>query len=125
MQKRSVSTAMLHRILALAIAIAVAVPRPALACMLDHDTLRQERARFPHALELITGKFLRHSKEAYEWRIRDRTARLASDPKNLALLDDLAVAYQKVGDTAKAIEVMATADRLAPGRYETLANLGT
>ena len=52
--------------------ITLAVPAPALACMWDHDTLRQERARFPHALELITGKFLRHSKEAYEWRIRDR-----------------------------------------------------
>src|SRR6185295_314833 len=77
------------------------------------------------ALELITGKFLRHSKEAYEWRIRDRTARLAADPNNLALLDDLAVAHQKVGNTARAIEVMTAADRLAPNRYETLANLGT
>jgi hypothetical protein len=52
------------------------------ACLWDYDTLRQERARFPGALELITGKFLRHSPEFYQWRIEDRRRRLDADPRN-------------------------------------------
>ena len=78
--------------------VAVAlIPSLALACAWDYDTLKMERQRFPSALELITGKFLRHSPEFYEWRIRDSEAKLAADPNNLAYLDDLAVAYDKVG----------------------------
>jgi hypothetical protein len=42
------------------------------ACIWDYDTLAMERQRFPHALELITGKFLRHSAAFYEWRVQDR-----------------------------------------------------
>ena len=45
----------------LAIVLVIAAPAIAIACMWDSDTLKQERARFPDALELITGKFLRHS----------------------------------------------------------------
>ena len=101
---------------------AVGVLLASLACMWDSDTLRQERARFPSALELITGKFLRHSPELYRWRIADREARLLVTPDDPALLDDLAVAYAKTGDPDKAIAVM----RRAPAeRYETAANLGT
>ncbi len=37
------------------------------ACLWDTDTLQMERQRFPDALELITGKFLRHSREFYDW----------------------------------------------------------
>jgi len=43
------------------------LPAAAVACLWDYDTLKQERARFPSTLELITGKFLRHSPEFYEW----------------------------------------------------------
>ena len=68
------------------------------ACLWDHDTLRQERQRFPDTLELITGKILRHSPEFYEWRIKDRLYKLEADPMNLAYYDDLAVAYEKTGD---------------------------
>ena len=49
------------------IAVALlALPTAAFACLWDYDTLKQERARFPDALEVITGKFLRHSPEFYE-----------------------------------------------------------
>lgn len=105
--------------------MALSVPKFAVACMWDYDTLKMERSRFPDALELITGKFLRHSPEFYEWRIQDRLKRLESDPANVALRDDLAVAYDKTGQHEKAIETALNIEKLQPGRYETSANLGT
>ncbi|MBX9656494.1 hypothetical protein K2Y11_22995 [bacterium] len=101
------------------------LPAAAMACLWDHDTLQQERARFPSTLELITGKFLRHSPDFYRWRIEDRLNRLEKDGANAELLDDLAVAYQKTGQTDKAIETMERKELLKPGLYETYANLGT
>ncbi|MEO1998443.1 MAG: hypothetical protein ABGZ17_24635 [Planctomycetaceae bacterium] len=98
---------------------------PLVACLWDSDTLEMERRRFPTALNLITGKFLRHSPEFYRWRIKNRLERLqtrADDPK---LLDDLAVAYDKTGQHQRAIETMLDNDDRVPGRYETYANLGT
>jgi len=104
---------------------ALVVPSRACACLWDYDTVLMERASFPDALELITGKFLRHSRELYDWRIHDRLAKLAEDPERLEWLDDLAVAYDKTGDHRKAIATMERAEAIAPGRYETAANLGT
>ncbi len=103
----------------------LAVPVTAWACLWDYDTLRQERARFPAALELITGKFLRHSEEFYAWRIQDRLAKLKADPTNLGYHDDLAVAYQKTGQHAKAVETILAKEKIKPGLYETYSNLGT
>lgn len=105
--------------------IAVLAPTAGFACLWDHDTLAMERSRFPSALELITGKFLRHSPEFYEWRIRDRLAKLEKEPENLAYLDDLAVAYDKTGHDDKAIETILKKEKIKPGLYETYANLGT
>jgi len=99
------------------------IPSLALACLWDYDTLKMERQRFPTTLELITGKFLRHSPEFYEWRIRDREAKLAADPNNLAYLDDLAGAYDKIGKPEKAIEVMHQSAKVQPVRYETESNI--
>jgi tetratricopeptide (TPR) repeat protein len=101
------------------------VPAIAAACLWDYDTLKQERTRFPSTLELITGKFLRHSKEFYEWRIQDRLYKLAADPTNLGYHDDLAVAYQKTGQHAKAVEAILAKEKISPGLYETYSNLGT
>jgi tetratricopeptide (TPR) repeat protein len=95
------------------------------ACFWDYDTLQMERSRFPSALELITGKFLRHSPEFYSWRIEDRQRRLRAEPDNLALYDDLAVAYDKTGAHDKAIETILRSHAKSPDRYETVANLGT
>ncbi len=95
------------------------------ACIWDRDTLAMERERFPTTLELITGKFLRRSRELYLWRIANRTERLKSEPENLALSDDLAVAYDKTGQHDKAIALAKSMRDKKPGRYETEANLGT
>ena len=101
------------------------VSTAAVACLWDTDTLQQERERFPNVLELITGKFLRHSKPFYQWRIADRLKRIQSDPDDLTLYDDLAVAYDKTGQHERAIETMLKKDAIQPDLYETEANLGT
>ncbi|HEY1067254.1 MAG TPA: tetratricopeptide repeat protein, partial [Pirellulales bacterium] len=115
----------LRRPIAFALVLICALAAPAVACLWDSDTLWQERAAFPSALELITGKFLRHSPEFYAWRVQDRLEKLKADPNNLALRDDLAVAYQKTGRSAEAIAVLEEKERIQPGVYETYSNLGT
>ena len=109
----------------IAAVLVLALPVQVFSCLWDYDTLKQERSRFPSTLELITGKFWRHSTEFYEWRIKDRLERLKSDPQNLDFLDDLAVAYQKTGQTDKAVQVMLDKDKLKSGEYKTYSNLGT
>lgn len=113
-----------HR-LCITLFIVLGVPATAVACLWDYDTLKQERARFPDTLELITGKFLRHSPEFYEWRIQDRLYKLKIDPTNLEYHDDLAVAYEKTGQHDKAIETILAKEKIKPGLYETYSNLGT
>ena len=103
----------------------VLIPAPLAACLWDSDTLEEERKQFPTVLELITGKFLRHSPAFYEWRIEDRKKRLEEDPENVALYDDLAVAYEKTGQRDLAIETILKKEEISPGLYETYANLGT
>lgn len=98
---------------------------PALACIWDSDTLEMERQRFPTVLEIVTGKFLRHSIEFYQWRILDRTKKLATNPDKLEFYDDLAVAYSKTGQQSKAIETILQKDKIKPDVYETYSNLGT
>lgn len=101
------------------------IPSPLAACLWDSDTLEEERRQFPSVLELITGKFLRHSPAFYEWRIEDRKKRIEEEPENVALYDDLAVAYEKTGQTDLAIETILKKEEISPGLYETYANLGT
>ena len=95
------------------------------ACLWDHDTIQMERHWFPETNELIVGKFLRHSPEFYKWRIKDREAKIRRFPDSLVLYNDLAVAYSKLENNKKAIEIMLQKEKIKPGLYETYANLGT
>ena len=54
------------------------------ACLWDWDTRQMERRRFPGTLEMITGKFVRHSPAYYQWRIQDRTKRIRSPAEDPA-----------------------------------------
>ena len=102
-----------------------AIASAAHACLWDWDTLQMERRRFPGTLEMITGKFVRHSPAYYEWRIQDRAKRMRSPAEDPGLADDLAVAYSKLGRHAEAIVLLEQVLAAHPDRYETLANLGT
>lgn len=95
------------------------------ACLWDWDTLQMERRLFPGTLEIITGKFVRHSPAYYEWRIQDRTQHMRSPAEDPDLADDLAVAYSKLGRHAEAVALLEQVLEDHPDRYETLANLGT
>ena len=97
----------------------------AYSCLWDYDTIEMERRQFPSTLELITGKFLRHTPEFYYWRVKDREARLVKTPDKASLYDDLAVAYSKLGQNLEAIDLMKKKEKIAPNKYETFANLGT
>ena len=96
-----------------------------LFCYWDYETLLMEQVRFPGATELIAGEFRRHSPEFYQWRIEDRLEKIESHPDDLSLLDDLAVSYDKLGQSELAIQTMLDKDKRQPGLYETHANLGT
>lgn len=93
-------------------------------CGWDWDTIQMEKQQFPTVHELITGKFLRHSPELYYWRIKNRTSLIKKYPDSLHYYDDLAMAYDKTGDSKKAIETMLKKDELKKDQYETWANLG-
>lgn len=95
------------------------------ACMWDVDTVEMERQQFPGIHELIVGHFVRHSPEFYYWRMRNRQAQLTVFPDSLPLIDDLAVALDKLGHSEIALRYMEYADSLQPCRYETYANRGT
>jgi len=105
--------------------LSVVMTTVALACLWDSDTLQMERLRFPGALEIITGKFVRHSRAYYEWRVTDRGQKLNQTPGEPALVDDLAVAYAKLGRPAEGIALLEISLAARPDRYETLSNLGT
>ena len=106
------------------------------ACLWDADTLWQERRESPGVLELIVGKFPRHTDAFYEWRVTDRRKRLALHDSGVeeldanaraGLYDDLAVALDKLGRRDEALEVSEKKSNRVPGvgEYETAANRGT
>lgn len=98
---------------------------PLHACLWDTETLLQERMAAPSVLEVIVGKFPRHSPAYYKWRLQNCLAQLESDPNNNRLLDDIAVSYEKLGNHEAAIAIAKEQLSRDPRRYETLANLGT
>ncbi len=116
---------MSRKSLLLASLLLAASSATSLACLWDYDTLQMERLRFPAALEIITGKFVRHSLAYYEWRITDRKQKLQTLPGDPALIDDLAVAYAKLGRPEEGIALLEPALAARPDRYETISNLGT
>lgn len=112
----------LKQVLALSLLV---VNLTAIACINDSDAKFFEAQKFPSATELASGDFITHSKEFYEWRAKDRLEKLKKEPENLAYYDDLAVSYEKSGQTQKAIDTLEQVYSKHPDRYETLANLGT
>jgi len=97
----------------------------AFACFWDYDTIEMERRQFPSVIELISGKFLRHSPEFHYWRIKDREQKIRKFADSLNLYDDLAVSYSKIGKHKKAINIILKKDSITPRLYKTYANLGT
>lgn len=106
--------------------LALAFPCACFACLWDEDTLEMERQQYPEVHELIAGHFVRHSDAYYQWRIGDRTTK-SVDQRTPEDYNDIAVAYDKLGDHDKAIETIREKMNRWPNEnvYESEANLGT
>ncbi len=97
-------------------------------CLWDSDTLDTELRGLPDAFDLVVGKWHRHSDAYYQVRV---DMLLAKTSLTLGDYDDLAVAYEHLGQRDKAIEVMAQkAESLldkpdTEHQYRYHANLGT
>ncbi|MCB9917029.1 MAG: hypothetical protein H6832_01340 [Planctomycetes bacterium] len=105
----------------------------ALPCLWDKDTLADELRGLPGHFELVSGRWFRHSDAYYRKRIDTIPALLEKQPNAFELYDDLAVAYEFLGNDGEAVRVMrdkgAALAKLdeAPkdARYRYHANLGT
>ncbi|MBA2116520.1 hypothetical protein [Bremerella alba] len=108
------------------VALALAFPCACFACLWDEDTLEMERQQYPEVHELIAGHFVRHSDAYYQWRIGDRTTK-SVDQRTPDDYNDIAVAYDKLGQHDKAIETIREKMDRWPDEnlYESQANLGT
>ena len=76
---------------------------PANACLNDQDTLAREARARPEALNAITGRFERNPPLYYQMRITRESAQIAVNPNDLDKYDDVAVAYDRLGDDDSAI----------------------
>ncbi|MCO4780681.1 MAG: hypothetical protein KC646_00040 [Candidatus Cloacimonetes bacterium] len=102
------------------------------ACIWDSDTLKFESEGLPSVVDTIGGRFKKLPDSYYQFRI-DRLKK----QKVLSLFDydDLAVAYDRVGNSKQAIETILLKETLDKSNfsvgerddihYKTLANLGT
>ncbi len=101
------------------------------ACLWDSDTLAYEAKKFPEVVDAIVGRFERYPAKYYEMRIRRIKPIFESGKATLEQLDDLAVAYDRVGKDTEAILVMAKKAELLKAKpdkehqYRYYANLGT
>lgn len=110
---------------AVALLAGLALGAPSRACLWDRDTTELERLRQPPLWLIVAGLKARLEDDVLETRAADTRTRLAVGAFRPALADDLAVALVRLGRPAEAVAVLRESDRRAPGRFETLANLGT
>ena len=96
---------------------------PADACVNDSYTVIDESQMDPEVFELITGQFPHHGDAFYEARVRRYTEAPPSDGQLLDL-NDLGVAYLKLKQYDKALEVFSNIEASYPNQYKTHANLG-
>ena len=113
------------------------LPALAIPCLWDTETVVTEDTEFPTELEFLAGKFARHSDAYYRWRVENRKERFYARSENGSKpnaergsgsfddLNDLAVAYDKLGQHDSAIATMEKSLARNGTRYEILANLGT
>lgn len=115
-------------------------PSVAHACLWDRDTLATEFEGAESVVHAILGRFPRNPPLFYEMRLARIEQELAGNPADrLALLDDAAVACDRLGRSDCAVSFMAqkklllddpnfrgySAEQLVEHEYRYLANLGT
>jgi tetratricopeptide (TPR) repeat protein len=119
-----------------AVALLLAFPLALAACLWDRDTPASEAKGLPEVVAVLSGRFPRNPPLYYEMRLERVTARLKTDPADLAAYDDAGVAFDRLGRGDEAIAWMdkkkQELDRLDPKSpnvkehlYRYHANLGT
>lgn len=95
------------------------------ACLNDRDSdaLATQNARFPDALRVLSGRFERNPPRFYTMRIARVTKQLKPRPRDFALYDDLAVAFDKGGDDEAALRAMAHKRAILPS-FDAKENAG-
>lgn len=123
-----------RRLLLWGMVVAAAMLPPIVyGCAWDRDTMAAEVDGRMETLNALVGNFDVFPARYYEMRIERITEELKSNPKQLDLYDDIAVASDRVGRSTDAIEWMARKreqldlleDRDIEHEYRYLANLGT
>lgn len=77
---------------------------PTYACLWDRNTIEREAKEKPDVLKVITGRFPRNPTLFYEMRIEREESELKTNPNRYENYDDIAVAYDRLGDDDKAIQ---------------------
>jgi tetratricopeptide (TPR) repeat protein len=106
-------------------AVSAALLGLALACLWDSDTLAEEALRQKDVGDVVRGRITKHSTFFYEEKVRYTKPLVDAGKAPAERYDDLAVAYDHLGQYDEAIAVMRAKDERFPGLYTTLANQGT
>lgn len=88
------------------LALLAAVPTRACLNDRDTDTLAKESRALPGMVEVITGRFERNPPLYYQMRIARIEKELKQNPDDFAQYDDIAVAYDRLGESGKALKWM-------------------
>lgn len=96
-----------------------------LTCLWDSDTLAEEALRQKDVGEIVRGRITKHSTFFYEEKVRYTKPLVDAGTAAAERYDDLAVAYDHLGQFDEAIAVMVAKEARFPGEYTTLANQGT
>ncbi|CAG0993778.1 hypothetical protein PLCT2_02626 [Planctomycetaceae bacterium] len=128
---------------------ALVIGAPLCACLNDRDSRARSQQRhderntnpdegFPDIRDVVTGRFDRFPSAFYQRRIELSQERIAANPGDFEAYDDMAVAYDRIGDDDKAVEVIerkraaldarkktTPSDEWKEHDYAYFANLGT
>lgn len=97
----------------------------AVACLWDHETLKEEALRQKDVAEIVQGRIMKHSPFFYEEKASYTKKKIDAGDAKPEWFDDLAVALHKLGRTDDAIAVMHDKLRRFGEQYTTSSNLGT
>lgn len=79
----------------------------------------------PSTYDLAIGKLPIHSNAYYNFIIQNKLEKIQKNSITLDEYDDLAVAYNKIGEKQKAIEVLLPIVKDNPTRFSSVSNLGS
>jgi tetratricopeptide (TPR) repeat protein len=94
-------------------------------CLWDLDTYLEEKLDDAAVSATLEGRFFKHSSFFYEQKIAYTTPLLAGPEALPERFDDVAVAWDKLGQPNRALEIIEAKEARFPGLYTSLANRGT